>query len=356
MLIVSVYRSPSSDIDNNNNLMQLMQEVSDINVQYKILLGDFNLPQIRWSNHTTEGGPVDFNTVFIEKVRDCFLTQHIQEVTRIKGDNAGNTLDLLFTNDEEIIEDIRTDSPLGRSDHACIFVSVNMQELEDNTNFFFFMYEKADYELMKRKLEIYWLQYLGQDSDTEEKWIKFRIKMHEVTEEYRPIPKKQVGVNRTRKRTNEDLPMNRKLWIKIKKKQRRWERLKRARREGNTWDTCKSIETEYRRLNNQVRRETRNVVKIKEREVAKHVKINPKVSWKYVASKIRMKSCIGDLYRDNEKTEKVTGNEEKANLLSEQFSGVFIEEPEGESPPATPRCVPRLDNINITKGKIRKVL
>ena len=344
LLIVSVYRSPSSDINNNKNLMQLMQEVSDINVEYKILLGDFNLPQIRWSNYSTESGPVDFNTVFIEKVRDCFLTQHIQEVTRIRGDNAGSTLDLLFTIDEDII----TDSLLGRSDHACIFVSVNMQEL-DNTKKQIFMYEKADYELMKRKLDIDWLQYLGQDSDTEEKWTKFRIKMHEVTEEC--IPKKLVGINRTRKRTNENLPMNRKLWIKMKKKQRRWERLKRARR-----DTCRSVETEYRRLNNQVRRETRNAIKIKEREVAKHVKINPKFFWKYVASKIRMKSRIGDLYRDNEKTEKDTGNKEKANLLSEQFSGVFIEEPEGESPPATPRYVPRLDNINITKGKIRKVL
>ena len=102
----------------------------------------------------TEGGLTDFNTLFIEKVRDCFLTQHIQDVTRIRGDNTGNTLDLIFTNDEEIVEEIKIDSPLGKSDHACNYVRLDVQELEDSNIKHVFIYEKADYEMMKRKLDI----------------------------------------------------------------------------------------------------------------------------------------------------------------------------------------------------------
>lgn len=41
---------------------------------------------------------------FIEKVRDCFLTQHITDITRFRGSSIGNTLDLLFSNDDTIIE------------------------------------------------------------------------------------------------------------------------------------------------------------------------------------------------------------------------------------------------------------
>lgn len=116
-------------------------------------------------------------------MRDCFLTQHIQDRTRIRGDNRGNTLELLFTNDESIIEKIKIDSPLGRSDHACILASASISEPEENSKKQMFIYEKADYQLMKRKLDIDWIQYLGQDSTTEEKWSKFRNKLHEVIEE-----------------------------------------------------------------------------------------------------------------------------------------------------------------------------
>ena len=39
-------------------------------------------------------------------------------------------------------------------------------------------------------------------------------------------------------------------------------------------------EKEYRRLNNQIRRETRDTTKHKEKEIARNVKSNPKVFWK----------------------------------------------------------------------------
>lgn len=46
--------------------------------------------------------------------------------------------------------------------------------------------------------------------------------MREVVEEY--VPKK-LGNRPRRKRTNEHLPVNKKLWTKVKKK-RPWERMK----------------------------------------------------------------------------------------------------------------------------------
>lgn len=150
--------------------------------------------------------------------------------------------------------------------------------------------------------------------------------------------------------------MYRKLWTKVKKKQRLWERLKRAKTDGTSTRTCREIEEDYRRLNNQVRRKTRNAVKMKEKEVAKHVKNNPKLFWKYVATKTRLKSNISELYIDSGKTEMTEGNKEKACILSEQFSKVFIVESAGDSPPATPRDSKEINNINITKEKIERVL
>ncbi len=355
VLITSLYRSPSSDVGNNNRLLQLMQEICDMNVQYKLFLGDFNLPHIKWSNCTVETGAVEFNNLFIEKVRDCFLTQHIYDVTRIKGGGTGNALDLLFSNEESIIEEIKIDSPLGKSDHACISFQVDSQELEDNSKTQVYMYEKADYQLMKQHLDLDWKQYLPQEVNTENKWRKFITKLHEVIEAC--IPKKCLGsVTKTRRRTNENLVMNNKLWSKIKRKQRLWERLKKKRQENVLSEIDSDVENEYRRLNNQVRRQTRNAVKLKEKEIAKHVKENPKIFWKYVMSKTRTKSRIGDLYVDVGKAIKATSDQEKANILSEQFATVFVKEPEGSTPSAITREVPSMNHIEITHDKIRKVI
>ena len=136
-----------------------------MNVQYKILLVDFNLPHIRWNNYTSETGATEFNTLVMEKVRDCFLTQHIHHITRMRGHDNGNSLDLLFSNEEPIVEETKVDSSLGKSNHACIFFSVDIQ-VEDKSKRLIYMYEKVDYQLMKKRLDIDWKHYLSQDVDT----------------------------------------------------------------------------------------------------------------------------------------------------------------------------------------------
>lgn len=281
-------------------MLQLLQEVSDVKVQYKIVVGDFNLPRIKWSNYTTEAGPTDFNTQFIERIRDCFFTQHIQDITRTRGDKIGSTLDLVFSNEDSIIDDIRVECPLGRSDHACILFNCDIQEVGVQGKRVIYLYEKANYQLMRQRMNVDWTQYLSEELNTEEKWNKMLAKLREIVEEC--VPKKQYkGQNKIRQRTNENLPMNRKLWSKIKKKQRLWTRLKQLKQEDCPGDTVRGVEEEYRRLNNQVRRQTRNAVKIKEKEISSHVKDNPKIFWQYVTSKTKTKSGIGDLYDSNEK-------------------------------------------------------
>ncbi|KAG7173309.1 putative Endonuclease-reverse transcriptase-containing protein 10, partial [Homarus americanus] len=281
-------------------------EVNDKNVLYEIIVGDFNLPQIYWSNHTSVMGLNDVGTMFIEKVRDCFLTQHIEEIIRIRGDSTGNTLDLLFSKEESIVGDVKLESPLGKSDHACIY----FHEMKDKSKKQVYMYEKADYLLMKQRLTMDRIQYLSLKPDIESKWNKFKRKFQAVIDEC--VPKKVIrGLRVSRKRTNEKLPMNRKLWAKVKKKQRLWERLKIMKTKFNeracTREMYLETEKEYRRLNNQARWETRNILKRKEKEIAKN---------------------------DEEKVQKTVNDQEKADVLSEQFSRVFIKEPDGGIPTA----------------------
>lgn len=60
------------------------------------------------------------------------------------------------------------------------------------------------------------------------------------------MTKRKIGGRKKRKRTNEGLPMNRKLWTKIKRKQRHWDRSKEVRENNMAPIVKKKAEEEYR--------------------------------------------------------------------------------------------------------------
>ena len=49
------------------------------------------------SNWTTQHGPESKEARFIESVRDSYFHQHVEEATRIRGNDEPSTLDLIFT-------------------------------------------------------------------------------------------------------------------------------------------------------------------------------------------------------------------------------------------------------------------
>lgn len=355
-IVTSIYRSPNSSVENNGRLLQLLEEINDTSFKYKLVVGDFNLPTIDWNNCTTDEGLHGFSAMFVEKIRDCFYTQHIKDITRMRGKSRGNTLDLVFSNDETIVEEIQLTSPLGRSDHVCIEIMCDLQDMEVKVKDMYYMYEKADYNRMKRSLDIDWEHYLPAYLSTDQKWRKFVVKLKEVIDDC--VPKRKfIGRQNMRKRTNYNLPMSRKLWTKIKRKQRLWAKLSELKKNRGALNGREyaEIETQYRRLNNQIRRETRNAIKLKE-EIAKHVKENPKIFWIYVSSKPRTKSRIVDLYVDENNLVKTTSDKEKAMVFAEKFSSVFVKETEEEVPRISPRNVPILENMEITRDMLWKVL
>ena len=59
---------------------------------------------------------------------------------------------------------------------------------------------------------------------------------------------------------------------------------------------------QYRQTNNQVRNETRKIMKNKEHNIARNVKENPKLFWKYVQEKLSRKAGIPELYKGDSNT------------------------------------------------------
>ena len=118
-----MYRRGDTSNENNESLFKTFHEIVNKKYSHVLVFGDFNFKEINWEkNICLDSNNTAFN--FIECIRDCFLVQHIKEPTRQRGTDSPCTLDLLFTNDENMIKDLKYLAPLGRSDHSIVKFTV----------------------------------------------------------------------------------------------------------------------------------------------------------------------------------------------------------------------------------------
>ena len=316
MLFSLVYRSPNSNENENNLVNDFFRKIGNMqSYHHKIVVGDFNRKNIDWDKiSSTSKDDQDF----IEAVRDSFLTQHVKEPTRGRSGNEPSLLDLIFSRSDQDMKSINLEQPLGKSDHALIKMQYQCQP-ESLPDRVISDFRRADFEKMRDKLSIDWQTYLeGSGDDIDAIWEKFLGKFKEAESEC--IPKKIIKV-RKKKFT---CALDKKTLRTRKKKYRLWKRFMESQDAKVYEDYCK--------CRNQLRRKTRNAIKAREKEIAKHVKSNSKVFWAYVNAKTKLRSSIPDLWMEGNDGEKVrTPNDrEKAQVLGKFFSSVFVQEPDGE--------------------------
>ena len=83
-------------------------------------MGDFNYGEINWNNGTWPNALTSSATAFVEILRDLYLHQHITEPTHYRADQRPDTLDLLITNEEGMVDNLALNKPVGKSHHLCI--------------------------------------------------------------------------------------------------------------------------------------------------------------------------------------------------------------------------------------------
>ena len=95
----------------------------------------------------------------INAIQDSYLTQHVLEPTRhVPGQNP-SILDLVFTSDPNSISQIQHHSPLGSSDHECVFFGVKCftKQYTKTSNEPKLNYKKGDYVSLNAELnEVDW--------------------------------------------------------------------------------------------------------------------------------------------------------------------------------------------------------
>ncbi|KAA0200510.1 hypothetical protein HAZT_HAZT010703 [Hyalella azteca] len=338
LLIGLIYRSPSSTADNTAKLNKLLQQAADLKPSHLLIMGDFNFPELDWNTEKSEAGPAHPATVFLRATKDAFLLQHQKLPTRYRVGQKANVLDLVFTNRDDMINDVTTTAGVGKSDHFLLIINVNC-DYDVAPRQARYNYKKTDFTVLTQELEMVdWVTELTELS-VNDVWLRIKEHLHGAVE--KSTPKSSTSGRRGKSW------MDTSTLASVRKKHqlfRRWLQT----RVGADYQA-------YIKARNQARKKCRTAQKKQEESVARESKRNPKAFWAFVKSKTKTRSGVADLKKpDGTKT---SNDLEKAELLNSFFQSVFTKVDPGPLPP--PPSVPHeqtLENFVIEEEDVRKVL
>jgi len=104
------YRPPDQEEEVDEAFYKQLKVASQS--QALVLMGDFNHPDIIWEDHIARHMQ---SWRFLQSIDDNFLMQVVKEPTR-----GGALLDLVLTNKEGLVEDVKVGGRLGCSDHEVV--------------------------------------------------------------------------------------------------------------------------------------------------------------------------------------------------------------------------------------------
>ena len=108
LLLGCIYKSPNSNQGNNDNLIVLLEKVAVRKHTHILIVGNFNCKEINWTNNTTETSKTFIQSMLLEKITILGWYQHVKSYTRFKEGQKSSLLDLIITNEENMIETCAT--------------------------------------------------------------------------------------------------------------------------------------------------------------------------------------------------------------------------------------------------------
>ena len=318
-----------SDVRDNNSLLGgLFATVQ----KPSVILGDFNCSDIDWEA-ATSGSQSEF---LVKAATENGFEQHVNFPTHC----SGNSPDLVFSSDSNLITDMQDLGRLANSDHNMILVTISGRlPRKDPTTETIPDWRKADLEGLRQEAASFeWTEELD-GLGTEECWTKIKETMNNLQEKYVPL--------RKRRENNQPVWMDRKLLRTIRKKRRLWKAYTQT-------DDYRDF-TAYKEFEKETTKAVKNAKKKYERKLAKEAKKNPKQFYAYLKSKTSNRESVGPLKKDGSQDFE-SDDTVMAGMLNEFFSSVFTDEDLGDIPvpdQAYRGNEPLLD-IEITDEKVKK--
>ncbi|XP_076039464.1 uncharacterized protein LOC143024537 [Oratosquilla oratoria] len=346
-IIITVYRAPGCSQQSFLNFNDcITEEIRRLGPPEPTIIinGDFNLPIIKWDTMTIYGGTaVDrlHSTTLVNLANEFLLKQLINEPTR-----GENILDLVFTNNEELVNTIDIEDTI-LSDHKLVIVETmlgdigtgnNIRKLESFAALNFF-HSKVDWNAVNKEIaNINW------NSELENKSINMMVeyiltKLQDICTAL--IPQKI-------KRRQKTIPRDRR--ILMKKRTRLVKKLKTKTRNNH-----RSLKNKIKTIENKLAESHKNELKTEERRAVDAIKNNPKYFYSYARSKSEIRSSVGPISWQGRQ---ITDPKEIADALDEQYNSVYSKPLCNTTiyQPSQNREGPQLEDIEFNREDIEQAI
>ncbi|XP_075779238.1 uncharacterized protein LOC142827520 [Pelodiscus sinensis] len=301
-IMLGVYYRPPSQVEEvDEAFFKQLTKLSK--AQDLVVMGDFNYPDICWETNTARHR---LSNKFLDCIGDNFLFQKVEKATRGEA-----VLDLVLTNREELVENLKVEDSIGDSDHEIIEFMILRKGRRETSTIEVMDFRKADFDKLRELVgKVPWEARL-KGKTTEESWKYFKGTLLRAQKQTIPLCRKDRKYGKRPAWLNKEILHD----LKIKKESHK------------KWKLGQITKDEYRQATRECRGKIRKAKAQNEIKLATGIKGNKKTFYKYIKSKRKTKDRVGPLL--SEEGEAVTGNLEMAEMLNDFFVSVFTEKSGG---------------------------
>ena len=332
LLIVNLYRQPDNSL-HRSTAKQFSQAISKLSHTINsigdpspniIVCGDFNLPHINWKDSSTITGATNDEKQMVQLLssfaNEFFMTQIISEPTHYQG----NTLDLIFTNNRDLIYNCEYVSPLRSvSHHKLVEVATKLdvqieaasspqkkirsETIDSPFTTLNFYSDEVDWLSIEEDFSnVDWvLEFKNLDVNSTHK--KFIDICYEVASKYVPLKKRYSKQKKL-------IPKNR------KKLMTRRRCINKRLLRVTSFTTKFKLKSELIDIEKKLQKSYKLSKEYEEHEAIKSIKKNSKYFFAYAKRFSKLRNNIGPLL-DGSKI--ISGDLGMANILAAQFSSAY---------------------------------
>ena len=338
LLVGVVYRSPSSTEENNNRMIDILRIASATNTNYLLVCGDFNLPKVNWDGNQCLDTDTSFTATFVEAVERFNWFQHSREDTRFRGMQR-SCLDLIFTNEENMIGEVLELPPLGKSDHVCQKWELTVNDvIFKNTTTLRPNYKRANWTKIKDDVKRFTFEPHEQASSMMNSFLTL---INKTRKENIPSCKPRSTKHR--------LPWMRCAKIKVQRL-RRWKSWTKFKNAG-----CPRSYDAYKLERNKLNVLVREAKRKHEQSLIADLKDNPNLYYGHCRRSLKTKQGVTNVIDGNgnlTETEDAT-----ATALNTYYYSVFTnDDPLDPTPEFPDQTEERLTDVTVTSESVEEVL
>ena len=346
LYVICLYRSPSlKSVEENEKLLSQIAQIPTDCEKNIVVVGDLNLPNVDWKQGIVSGpeNTKDKNLALQREYLDLFIAKGFSwfiedKITRIRkvGDNLQqSTLDQVLSNNENLVCNVETLAPLGKSDHLSLEVELNINVNHEfmsskRKNWF-----KVDKDFVHSHAENIDWSYSSNANNVDSMWSELHQKMLSISEK---VPEIKMKTNK-RGDILEKLPWDTsRLVRKRKEKDRAWKAFD-DNPYMNTFQTALYKQNEYAST------ELKEKLKY-EKKIVGNLKTNTKPFFRYLKSKNKLRKTVKELVGSDGVSSKTP--QETADILLDFFQSVFKAESAG---PLPQKCFESANILNEPMAK-----